>query len=138
MRLGHDWGRSRDVWLIAAVGWAAAVSVAGTLPTQGLVTALAPQRETATTAAGHFVEYFVLAILVSGALRATQSRAARALWPVAIAAVLGALVEAVQAFLPYRDAQFGDVMVNLLGATVGAAAFGVVSAARRSRRSRRA
>ena len=53
MRLGHDRVRLRDVWLIAAVGWAAAILVAGTLPTQGLVTALAPQREAATTAAGH-------------------------------------------------------------------------------------
>ena len=138
MRRGHDWARLRDVWLIAAAGWAAAIVVVGTLPTQPLVTALAPQREAATTMAGHFLEYCVLAILVSGALRATQSKAGRALWPVAIAAMLGALVEAVQAFLPYRDAQLGDAMVNLLGATVGAAAFGVVWAARRSRRSRRA
>lgn len=134
MRRGHDWGRSRDVWLIAAIGWAVAIVVAGTLPTQRLVAALAPQREAATTAAGHFIEYCVLAILVSGAMRASQSGVVRALWPVAIAAMLGALVEAVQAFLPYRDAQFSDAVVNLLGATVGAAAFGVVSAARRSRR----
>lgn len=134
MRRGHDCGRSRDVWLIAAIGWAVAIVVAGTLPTQRLVAALAPQREAATTAAGHFIEYCVLAILVSGAMRASQSGVVRALWPVAIAAMLGALVEAVQAFLPYRDAQFSDAVVNLLGATVGAAAFGVVSAARRSRR----
>jgi VanZ family protein len=108
--------------------------VAGTLPTQGLVNALAPQREGATTAAGHFIEYCVLAILVSGAVRASQGGVGRALWPVAIAAMLGASVEAIQAFLPYRDAQFSDVVVNLLGAIVGAVAFGVVSAARRSRR----
>lgn len=138
MRHSRDRGRPRDVWLIAAIGWAAAIVVAGTLPTQTLVTALAPQREAVTTAVGHFIEYCVLAILLSGAVRATQSSAGRALWPVVIAALLGALVEIVQGFLAYRDAQLGDVVVNLLGAIAGATAYGVVSAALRSRRSRRA
>lgn len=123
--------RRVQAWAAASWLWALAIVAAGVAPTQSVVAAVAPQRQVGLTMSGHFAEYFVLAILLSGAFSDARHWLRRTLLPVALAVGLGAAVEATQSFLPYRDAQISDGLVNALGALAGAATYGFVRAARR-------
>ena len=117
-------------WSAAAVLWALLIVVFGALPTQQLVSEVAPEREAASTLLGHFVEYLVLAALLTAALRRRCGVARRAALVMVLAVGLGVAIEVAQAFLPYRDCQLLDVLVNAGGAFCGLA---VVSAIERLR-----
>lgn len=104
---------------LAAATWTALIVVAGVMPIQRFVGAVAPGRETAATLAGHFLEYCILAILLAAALSGRRSASRRAALVMALAVSLGVVIEAVQAFLPYRDCQLVDVLVNAAGAACG-------------------
>jgi VanZ family protein len=66
---------------------------------------------------GHFICYTLLSFFLTGVL--TQKRALMA--PL-LALGFGMLMEAVQAFIPSRDASLLDIVLNALGVTLG---FGV-------------
>ncbi len=117
-------------WSAAAVLWALLIVVFGALPTQQLVSEVAPEREAASTLLGHFVEYLVLAALLAAAFGRRYSVARRAGLVIALAVGLGVAIEVAQAFLPYRDCQLLDVLVNAAGAFFGLV---VVSAIERLR-----
>lgn len=111
-------------WLRFAVVWAFAILAFGVLPTQAIVDAATPGRETESTLAGHFLEYAVLGALLGLALGATTTGPAgakRALTTMLLCASLGFVVELAQGPLPYRDFQATDILVNVLGAAVGLA-----------------
>ena len=57
----------------------------------------------------------------------------RAPLALALAAVLGGLIEVLQGPLPYRDAQLLDFFVNIAGAAVGLALFSAAAPAMRRR-----
>jgi VanZ family protein len=113
------------------------IVVLGVIPTQQMVSAAAPDHEGPSTLAGHFAEYFVLAVLVTAAWGSRSGRMRGAVLALTLAVGLGAVIEVVQAFLPYRDCQAVDVLVNAAGAACGVAALSAVSAAWGRRRSRR-
>jgi VanZ family protein len=120
-------------WLLAALGWAAVIVTFGLVPLQAALDATAgPKHEDQTTAAGHFVEYAVLATLLALALGGWSGR--RRSFPLAFAgaALLGLAIEGVQGFLPWRDAQLTDVLVNTLGSACGLAATALVAQIKRS------
>jgi len=50
------------------------------------------------------------------------------------AACLGALIELVQAPLPYRDCQLSDAVINIVGAGAGLALFSLAARSRARRR----
>ena len=129
--------RSPRTWSVAAAAWALVIVVFGVIPTQPLVRAVAPDHEVASTLAGHFVEYFVLAVLIAAAWGGRSGRIRDAALTLTLAVGLGVVIEVVQAFLPYRDCQAIDVLVNAAGAVCGVAAFSAASAASGRRRSRR-
>ena len=122
--------RSARTWSAAALAWAVVIVVFGVAPTQQIVSVAAPDHETASTLAGHFVEYFVLAVLITAAWGPRLGRIRGATMALAIAVGLGAVIEVVQAFLPYRDCQAIDVLVNAAGAACGVVSFSVASAVR--------
>ena len=68
----------------------------------------------------HLCEYFLLAWLLAQAMRATagasQSLAIKA-W--IIASGYGAMIEGIQAIVPWRSAEIGDAIANALGAALG-------------------
>lgn len=67
----------------------------------------------------HLCEYLLLAWLLVHAVRSSEG-AARPLWWAWIWATgYGALIELVQAFIPWRSAELGDAIANALGAAVG-------------------
>ena len=114
------------------------MALLGVLPTQGAVHAVAGEREGLFTSGGHFLEYALLAALMAAAWGgSTRSRYVLAAAFVG-AAGLGAAIESLQAPLPYRDFQIGDLAANAAGAAAGVAAFSLaVWAAGRPRRSHR-
>jgi VanZ family protein len=128
--------RGARTWSAAALAWAVVIVVVGVAPTQQIVSAAAPDHETASTLVGHFVEYFVLAVLITAAW-GRPGRIRGATMALTVAVGLGAVIEVVQAFLPYRDCQAIDVLVNAAGAACGVVSFSAVSAVRVRRRSRR-
>lgn len=126
-------------WLLAALGWAAVIIVFGLVPLQAALDATAgPEHEGQTTIAGHFIEYAVLAALLALALGGWPAR--RRSFPLAfvLAALLGLSIEGIQGFLPWRDAQLLDVLVNILGAACGLALAAVVAIVRAPRTGREA
>lgn len=128
---------STAAWRYAALGWATVVILFGLVPTREALQAVAGQRETAATVAGHFIEYALLAFLLAAALGGWR-RDSRALLPAALLAIgLGGAIEAVQGLLPYRDAQLLDVVVNAAGAALGLALFSSVAPRRPGLRRRR-
>ena len=137
-----DWScgqvkRGARTWSAAAAAWALVIVVFGVVPTQQIVSVAALDHEIASTLAGHFAEYFVLAVLIAAARGRRPGRIRGAAVALTIAVGLGAVIEVVQAFLPYRDCQAIDVLVNAAGAACGVASFSAVSAVWGRRRSRR-
>jgi VanZ family protein len=124
-------------WAAAGV-WAVVIVVFGVVPTQRLVEAAAPDHQVASTLGGHFVEYAVLAALIAVAAKDRFGRKRGAALALTLAASLGVAIEVVQAFLPYRDCQAVDVLVNMVAAAFGVALFSAFSTFWGRRRSRRA
>ncbi len=61
----------------------------------------------------HFVEFFIFSILLKEAYKTSY-------WGnFFYSAFLGVFIEAVQYFLPYRSAEYGDVTADLLGVVSG-------------------
>lgn len=114
-------------WRYAAVAWALVVVLLGLVPTHAALQAVAGQRETAATVVGHFLEYALLAFLLAAALGGWRRERHAAAVAALLAVGLGILIEAVQALLPYRDAQLLDVMVNAAGTALGLAVFSAVA-----------
>lgn len=110
-------------WSAAAVLWALLIVVFGALPTQEMVSGVTPEREAASTLLGHFVEYLVLAALMAAALGRRYSASRRAALVMVMAVGLGVAIEVAQGFLPYRDCQLLDALVNAGGAFCGLVVF---------------
>ena len=139
------------------LGWAAAILVFALLPTHAALGATVGERETLTTQVGHFIEFAVLAALglwwmgartqragdegTRGRAGARPAGAAASLRSVvgvwAMTVALGALIEVLQAPIPYRSAQVGDLVMDAAGAAAGLLAFSCVRALRGRRRRRR-
>ena len=139
------------------LGWAAAILVFALLPTHAALSATVGERETLTTQVGHFIEFAVLAALglwwmgartqragdegTRGRAGARPAGAAASLRSVvgvwAMTVALGALIEVLQAPIPYRSAQVGDLVMDAAGAAAGLLAFSCVRALRGQRRRRR-
>jgi len=124
---------SSRAWQVAAAAWAGAILVTGMLPTQGAVSLISDGHDDLATMLGHFASYALLGFLLGAALGGWRTRRDRVLLALALAAVLGGLIELVQIPLPYRDGQVVDAVVNLAGAAVGLVAVSVVEPARRPR-----
>jgi VanZ family protein len=122
--------RVSGFWLFAACAWGLVIVAFGVVPTEEMVSAAGPDREVEVTSFGHFAEYAVLAVFVAAALGGWGARPRSLLAGLAVAAGLGAVVEVVQAFLPYRDCQAADALVNALGAVCGLALMGAVALVR--------
>lgn len=71
--------------------------------------------------AGHVAAYAVFAALVWRALPSDRSRVARAVVALSAALVLSALDEALQALTPARGGRLSDVLLDVLGASLGVA-----------------
>lgn len=68
----------------------------------------------------HFTEYFILAVLLVGAVDSRdRKRSLRLLIPWAIAAFYAATDEIHQFFIPGRNCNVGDVLIDSAGAFVG-------------------
>jgi VanZ family protein len=119
------------VWQVAAAAWAGAILVTGVLPTEGAVSVVSGGRNDLATTLGHFGSYALLGFLLGVALGGWRVERGRVILALALAGVLGALIELMQMPLPYRDGQVVDVFVNIAGAAVGLAVFSVAAAARR-------
>lgn len=130
--------RGPRAWRIAALVWTAIVVAFGVLPTQGTIHAMAEGHDTLLASGGHFGEYAVLAFILAVVLDDWRP-SSRALFGAFVAAAgLGAIIELVQAPLPYRDCQLSDALVNAVGACAGLVVFSLVARIRvRRRRSRR-
>jgi VanZ family protein len=115
--------------------WAAAIVVVGVLPIQGVVHAVAEGRDDLVASAGHFASYLVLAFVLAVAIDDWRLSRRAVVGAAVLAVSLGALVELVQAPLPYRDCQLQDALVNAAGAALGLAVFSVAARVR-VRRSR--
>jgi len=114
-------------WRYAALAWALVILVFGLIPTHEALQAVAGQRETAATVAGHFLEYALLAFLLGPALGGWRRDPRAAVSAAVLAVGLGITIELVQALLPYRDAQLSDVLVNAAGTALGLALFSWVA-----------
>lgn len=114
--------RSQVGWEIGPAGrrqvggwWAATAAYALLL----LVMSVIPIRAEAPRHADklvHFCEYLLLAWLLLRSFRAERPSRLRAwLW----ATAYGALIELIQAFLPWRSAELADALANAIGAGLG-------------------
>ena len=120
-------------WRLAALIWAGAILVTGTLPTQGAVEMVSGGHDDLATMAGHFVAYVLLGFLLGVALGGWRVERDRVLLALLLAVALGAMIELIQMPLPYRDGQVVDLVVNAAGAAVGLAVFSSAAPAVRSR-----
>jgi VanZ family protein len=120
-------------WRPAAAVCAVAIFVSGVVPTQSTVTAVSGGHDAAFTTAAHFVVYVVLGFLLGVAVAGWRVTPRGLLIALAIAALLGGLIEVIQGPLSYRDAQLADFLVDIAGAAAGLAAFSAVALGRRSR-----
>ena len=123
----------RRPWQVAAAAWAAVILATGLLPTQTAVEAFSRGHDTAATTAGHFAAYLLLGLLLGAALSGLRAAWIRMLSTLALAALLGGVIEVAQAPLPYRDAELLDFLVNIAGATVGLLLLRAATWAMRSR-----
>lgn len=97
---------------IPAVVWASLIFVGSSIPGTDLPsTGLAP--------VAHFVEYAVLGGLVIFALGAHRGRLAVLITGIALATLYGIADEIHQSFVPGRTPDSMDVLVDLIGASVG-------------------
>lgn len=121
--------------------WAGAIFAFAVVPTHFALSRTVGEREALTTQIGHFIEFAVLAGLAAWSLtarsgpaerpRAAGDRDGTATWPGfrvaglawAAAVAYGALIEVVQAPLPYRSAQWSDLAIDAAGAFAGLVAF---------------
>lgn len=68
----------------------------------------------------HLCEYLLFAWLLVQAIRATRGRETEyLLWAWMYATSYGLLMELIQAMVPWRSAEWGDVVANALGAVLG-------------------
>jgi len=121
------------VWRVAAVVWAGVIFVSGLVPTTSVVRAISDGHDTLTTTVAHFVVYAVLGFLLGLALGGWGTNFRRLALALALATVLGGVIELIQGPLSYRDAQLADFIVDVAGAAAGLAVFSVAAAAARSR-----
>ena len=128
---------TRDVrpWRIAAAAVTAVIVVFGVLPTHETLQAVAGEGEGMATVVGHFLEYLVLGLVLTLALRSEPPRLPVMLVAGLLCVGLGVAIELIQLALPYRSAQMSDVAVNAAGAAVGLLLVSLVgrTGARRSR-----
>ena len=124
---------SRRPWQVAAAAWAVVILATGLLPTQTAVEAFSRGHDTAATTAGHFAAYLLLGFLLGAALGGLRAGWMRMFSTLALAALLGGVIEVAQAPLPYRDAQLLDFFVNIAGAAVGLLLLRAATRAMRSR-----
>ena len=125
-----------------ALGWAGLVFVFAVLPTHAALRAPVGERETPATQIGHFIEFAILAGLatwwISGRRDDGTARvplaSMTAMWVAAVC--YGALLELIQAPLPYRSAQLSDLAIDAAGALAGVLTISCVRALR-GRRARR-
>jgi hypothetical protein len=139
------------------LGWAAVILVFALVPTHAALSATVGERETLTTQVGHFIEFAVLAALglwwmstraqgpgdagargdadAGPAAAAASLRSVVGVWAMTVA--FGALIEVLQAPVPYRSAQVGDLAMDAAGAAAGLLAFSCVRVLRGQRRRRR-
>ncbi len=120
-------------WRVAALIWAGAIFVTGTLPTQGVVERVSGGHDGLTTMVGHFVAYVLLGLLLGVALGGWRVERHRVLLSLVLAIALGVVIELIQMPLPYRDGQAVDLVVNAAGAAVGLVVFSAAVPAVRSR-----
>jgi VanZ family protein len=120
-------------WRVAAAIWAAAIFVSGVVPTQSTVTTVSGGHDIAFTTVAHFAVYVVLGFMLGVALSGWTPQVRGVLAALALAAVLGGAIEAIQGPLSYRDAQVADFLVDVAGAALGLAVFSAVARGRRSR-----
>jgi VanZ family protein len=120
-------------WRLAAAVWAAAIFVSGVVPTRSTVAAVSGGHDAAVTTAAHFVVYAVLGFLLGVALSGQTRDWRTIVVALALAALLGGAIEAIQSLLPYRDAQLSDFVVDVAGAALALAAFSAGVWGRRSR-----
>lgn len=99
---------------VPALLWAAAIYLSSEIPGSGI-----PSIPGAAIVA-HFVEYAVLSALIAFALGANVPTIARVLIPTLIATVFGIVDEFHQSFTPGRTPDVLDVVVDFLGALLGA------------------
>ncbi len=122
--------RGPRVWRWAALAVGLLILVFGVIPVQATVHALSHGHDDLLSSAGHFFENVVFALVLAVAwdgLRASRRALLGALF---VAAGLGVAIELVQAFLPYRDAQLSDALLDIAGAALGVGVFTAVVWAR--------
>ncbi len=76
----------------------------------------------------HAGAYVLFAFILTGLLRSLTEHnlSSIVIEAVAIASLLGILIEFIQFFIPQRTADIGDVCANIIGACIGATAFYIV------------
>jgi VanZ family protein len=121
-------------WRLAVAVWAAAIFASGMAPTASAVAAVSGGHDFAVTTAAHFVVYALLGLLLGVAIAGWRPRVRDVLVALALAALLGGVIELIQGPLPYRDAQLSDFIVDVAGAALGLAIFSAAAWWRRSRR----
>jgi len=100
----------RTAWLLTAL-WAAAILAFSTTPDM-------PGRDVVPDKVAHIAAYAVLGVLLRWALPASPPGFSAAATVLA-AVTYGALLEALQGLLPWREAEWWDLGANTLGAVVG-------------------
>ncbi|HVR31048.1 MAG TPA: VanZ family protein [Thermoanaerobaculia bacterium] len=99
-------------------GWAALVAVLLLAPPQLLPAAVLDRGgRFPLDQAGHFLLFLVVAYLAARAARARTRHPL--LWAAAASFLYGAVLEAIQGLLGYRDAEVGDLVANGLGSLAG-------------------
>lgn len=103
---------------VPALLWAGAIWASSEVPGTGLpsVPGLAP--------VAHFVEYAVLAGLIVFAMSPRKTLAVRIVIAVLLATAFGVMDELHQSFTPGRTPDVMDVVVDSVGATLGASVVG--------------
>ena len=120
-------------WRVAAAVWAAGDPRQWDGADAELVHAISDGHDTLTTTAAHFAAYTVLGFLLGLALVGWSTDLRRLALALALATVLGGVIELIQGPLSYRDAQLADFIVDVAGAAAGLAAFSVAATVARSR-----
>jgi VanZ family protein len=106
-RLGPPWSRG---WL-QAIFWSSIVGAS--------YFAFTPQSAQPHLPVGSIATHGIAFILLTVVLLAAYFPRGRFWIPVSLLAVYGVLIEAVQAFIPYRSAEVHDLLVDFIGIAVG-------------------